>query len=74
MGDSNITGTIDIPRFEFWVGELIDTCEQLKQENMRLRQKQSTLLDEKARLSERNSQVTQRLQTLIGRLKRMETV
>ena len=63
MGESKISNTVDISRFEFWVEELIETCEQLKRENMSLRQKQSTLLDEKARLADRNYQVTQRLQT-----------
>ncbi len=74
MGESSAPNIIDFPRFEFWVGELIDTCEQLKQENMNLRQEQSTLLDEKTCLVDRNNRVTQRLQTLIGRLKKMEAV
>lgn len=74
MGESNTTQTIDFSRFEFWVGELIDTCEQLKQENAELRIEQTALIDEKMRLASRNSRVTVRLETLIGRLKKMESV
>jgi len=74
MGESNGPHTVDFSRFEFWVGELINTCEQLKQENMDLRQEQSALLDEKGRLADRNNRVTLRLETLIGRLKKVETV
>lgn len=74
MGESKSPHSVDFSRFEFWVGELIETCEQLKQENINLRQKQASLLDEKTRLLNRNSRVTQRLETLIGRLRKMETV
>ena len=74
MGESNTAQTIDFSRFEFWVSELIETCEQLKQENTALRLKQSALVDEKMRLANRNNRVTVRLETLIGRLKKMETV
>ncbi len=74
MGESNTTQTIDFSRFEFWVGELIETCEQLKQENAELRLEQSTLIGEKVRLASRNNRVTVRLETLIGRLKKMESV
>ena len=74
MGESKIPTTDGFSRFEFWVGELIDTCEQLKQENSSLRQEQSALLDEKMRLADRNHRVARRLEALIGRLKRMEVV
>lgn len=74
MSESNTPHAIDFSRFEFWVGELIDTCEQLKQENLDLRQEQSALLDEKERLAVRNNKVSLRLETLIARLKKMETV
>ncbi len=74
MSDSNPQKAVDFSRFEFWVGELIETCEQLKKENINLRHEQAALIDENNRLLSRNSRVTQRLETLIGRLKRMETV
>lgn len=74
MNESNSPQTADLSRFEFWVGELIETCEQLKQENISLRQEQASLVDENNRLLGRNSRVSQRLETLIGRLKRMEIV
>ncbi len=64
----------DLSRFEFWVGELIETCEQLKAENVNLRHEYAALLDENNQLLSRNNHVAQRLEILIGRLKKMELV
>ncbi len=74
MSESKTPTTDGFSRFEFWVGELIDTCEQLKRENTNLRQEQSVLLDEKMSLTASKNQVARRLEALIGRLKRMEAV
>ena len=48
------------------------TVNQLKEENRALRQRQDTLINERANLLQKNEQVRARVEAMIGRLKSME--
>ena len=74
MAEAIRTGTIDLElkRLERRVDELLDTVQQLKEENRALRQRQDTLAAEKTSLLNRNEQVRTRVEAMIGRLKAME--
>lgn len=50
---------------------LIQLCNQLKNENLALLQKQDELIAEKTRLAESNQFVQQKLEVLLGKLKLM---
>ncbi len=52
--------------------ELVATIGQLKEENRALRQRQETLMTERANLLQKNEQVRARVEAMIGRLKGME--
>jgi len=74
MAETKIPSAIDIElkRLERRVDELLDTVQQLKEENRALRQRQDTLAAEKTSLLNRNEQVRTRVEAMIGRLKAME--
>jgi len=74
MPDTKIPAAIDIElkRLERRVDELLDTVQQLKEENRALRQRQDMLAAEKTSLLNRNEQVRTRVEAMIGRLKAME--
>ena len=50
----------------------VATVKQLKEENRALRQRQDTLISERANLLQKNEQVRARVEAMIGRLKAME--
>jgi cell division protein ZapB len=50
----------------------VATVNQLKEENRALRQRQDTLINERANLLQKNEQVRARVEAMIGRLKSME--
>ncbi len=52
--------------------DLVVTCNQLKEENRSLRQRQDALTAERANLLQQNEQVRARVEAMIGRLKGME--
>ena len=52
--------------------ELVATRGQLKEESRALRQRQDTLMSERANLLQKNEQVRARVEAMIGRLKAME--
>jgi cell division protein ZapB len=52
--------------------ELVGTIAQMKEENRALRQRQDTLMTERANLLHKNEQVRARVEAMIGRLKAME--
>jgi cell division protein ZapB len=54
------------------VDELVATIGQVKEENRALRQRQDTLMSERANLLQKNEQVRARVEAMIGRLKAME--
>jgi cell division protein ZapB len=54
------------------VDELVATVGHLKEENRALRQRQDTLMTERANLLQKNEQVRARVEAMIGRLKGLE--
>ena len=62
----------ELKRLERLLDELIATIGQLKEENRALRQRQDTLMTERASLLQKNEQVRARVEAMIGRLKAME--
>jgi cell division protein ZapB len=74
MAEAIRTGTVDLElkRLEKRVDELLNTIQQLKEENRALRQRQETLASERTSLLHRNEQVRTRVEAMIGRLKAME--
>lgn len=63
---------MELKRLERRVEELVAVCRQLKEENRSLRQRQDTLMVERASLMQKNEQVRTRVEAMIGRLKAME--
>jgi cell division protein ZapB len=74
MAEAKSNGAIDLElkRLEKRVDELLNTVQQIKEENRALRQRQETLAAEKTSLLNRNEQVRTRVEAMIGRLKAME--
>ena len=62
----------ELERLERRLDELVVTCNQLKDENRSLRQRQDTLIAERATLLQKNEQVRARVEAMISRLKAME--
>ena len=54
------------------IDQLIDFCQQLKEENSSLRSENQGLADERARLVEKTKLARARIETMIGRLKALE--
>ena len=63
---------IELQRIEKRVEELVSICNQLKEENRSLRQRQEMLVAEKAGLLQKNDLVRGRVEAMIERLKSME--
>jgi len=63
---------LELKRLERRLEELVAVCRQLKEENRSLRQRQDTLMVERASLMQKNEQVRTRVEAMIGRLKTME--
>ncbi len=57
---------------EIRVGELIETCEELKKENRLLKLQQDSHTTKRASLIDKNEQVRKRVEAMITRLKSME--
>jgi cell division protein ZapB len=72
--DQNYSGAdpVDLRSLESQVDELIQTCEQLTDENRALRDQQSTLVAERASLIEKSELARSRVEAMIARLKAME--
>ena len=63
---------MDIIQLERRVDDLITTCSALRQENETLRNKQDTLMAERAELIEKTELARTRVEAMITRLKAME--
>lgn len=63
---------VELKRLERRLEELVTVCRQLKEENRSLRQRQDSLILERATLMQKNEQVRTRVEAMIGRLKAME--
>ena len=70
--DSNHRFDLELRRLEKRLEELVVVCRQLQEENHSLRQRQDTLIAERASLLHKNEQVRGRVEAMIGRLKGME--
>jgi cell division protein ZapB len=62
----------EVKKLEFLIDELIKVCEDLKSENDLLRNKQSSLVTERATLIEKNEMARTRVESMIARLKSLE--
>jgi len=73
MSDSvEQTFTHELERLEKRLDELVVICNQLKEANRPLKQRQDTLIADRATLLQKNEQVRARVDAMIGRLKAME--
>jgi cell division protein ZapB len=63
----------DLAALEVRVDELIRTISQLKTENSALRHQQENLVTERAQLIEKTEQARTRIESMISRLRAMET-
>ena len=64
---------MELQRLEKRLDELLGICRQLQDENVSLRQRQDSLMEERAKLIQMNDQVRSRVEAMITRLKAMET-
>jgi cell division protein ZapB len=74
MSETSARSAVDaeLKRLERRIDELVATIGQVKEENRALRQRQETLMTERASLLQTNEQVRGRVEAMIGRLKAME--
>jgi cell division protein ZapB len=74
MSEPSARSAVDaeLKRLERRIDELVATIGQVKEENRALRQRQETLMTERASLLQKNEQVRGRVEAMIGRLKAME--
>ena len=63
---------LELQRLEKRLDELLVICRQLQDENVSLRQRQDSLMGERAKLIQMNDQVRSRVEAMITRLKAME--
>lgn len=71
-GQSKIAIEQELKRLEKRLDEFVATVAQIKEEKRALRQRQETLMTERASLLQKNEQVRARVEAMIGRLKAME--
>jgi cell division protein ZapB len=62
----------ELKKLEVRVGELIRTCERLKEENRLLREQQANLAAERSSLMEGQEAARLKVEAMIARLKSME--
>ncbi len=74
MSETSARSAVDaeLKRLERRIDELVATIGQVKEENRALRQRQESLMTERAGLLQKNEQVRGRVEAMIGRLKAME--
>jgi cell division protein ZapB len=72
MNDNN-SDSMDLAALEARVDELIRTVDDLKSENTALRSQQENLVNERAVLIEKTEQARTRIESMISRLRAMET-
>jgi len=62
----------DLKNLEQRIDQLIGACDQLKKENVDLKNNQGNLAEEHAELTRKTKQARERIQTMIERLKTLE--
>ena len=70
--DANGRFDIELQRLEKRLDELVVICKQLQEENRSLKQRQDSLIEDRAALLQKNEQVRGRVEAMISRLKAME--
>jgi len=70
--DTNKRFDLELQRLEKRLDELVVVCNKLQEENHSLKQRQDTLIEERATLLQKNEQVRARVEAMINRLKAME--
>ena len=75
MDNNNPTQMTDIElkKLETRVDDLLGTCSKLMNENKSLRHQQETLMSERAELIEKNELARTRVESMITRLKSLES-
>ena len=63
----------EFKRLEIRIDELIQTCEQLKEENRLLKAQQQSYSNERAKLLVKQEEARHRVESMIRRLKSLET-
>ena len=71
-GSSRASVDQELKQLERRVDELVALVYQLQEENRALRQRQDSMMTERATLLQKNEQVRARVEAMIGRLKAME--
>ncbi len=72
--NSNVSDTdLELQRLDDSVNVLLETIQQLKQENVQLRSQQEFLQVERSRLMEKTETARSRVEAIINRLKAMES-
>ena len=61
----------DSYKFEEKLDHLIELCQQLKQENQALREREARLVGERSQLIEKNEMARQKIETMINRLRNL---
>ncbi len=64
----------DLGLLERRVDELINTCRRLREENLSLRSRHDSLLEEKIKLAEKNKMARTRLEAIVTRLRTIDNV
>lgn len=62
----------ELKRLEGRIGELVLTCERLREENHSLMDRLEGMMNERASLLQKNEQVRSRVEAMITRLKALE--
>jgi cell division protein ZapB len=70
--ETNRKFDLELQRLEKRLDELVVICRQLQDENKSLKQRQDTLIEDRATLLQKNEQVRGRVEAMISRLKAME--
>ena len=63
----------DTHNFEQKLDQLIATCQQLKEENTALRQREAGLVGERGELLQKNEMARKQIKTMISRLQGLST-
>lgn len=63
----------DTHNFEQKLDQLIATCQQLKEENTALRQREAGLVGERGELLQKNEMARKQIKTMISRLQSLST-
>ena len=70
--ETNERVDLELQRLEKRLDELVVICRQLQEENQSLKQRQDTLIEDRATLLQKHEQVRGRVEAMIDRLKAME--